>query len=82
MVAPRATINIEGTGVGQGAREGRTSVRGGWAMSASSNVAASASLSECPTCAIPFDGRLSPSARQAHIQRCLDSLQGVFSELE
>ncbi|CAN0042219.1 unnamed protein product [Sphacelaria rigidula] len=36
--------------------------------------------SECPVCKFCFTSRVSQWERQAHIQQCLDSLEGVFDE--
>lgn len=43
---------------------------------------ASKGLSECPVCRLKFGGRQGQWERQAHIQQCLDSLEGMFDSEE
>lgn len=43
---------------------------------------ASKGLAECPVCRLKFGGRQGQWERQAHIQQCLDSLEGVFDSEE
>lgn len=40
------------------------------------------SPSECPVCSFSFGGRLGQWERQAHIQQCLENLDGVFDSEE
>lgn len=37
-------------------------------------------LSECPVCKVAFASRIGQWEKQAHIQLCLDSLEGGFDE--
>lgn len=48
----------------------------------STKTVASNSPSQCPVCRLHFAGRQGQWERQAHIQQCLESLEGVFDSEE
>lgn len=57
--------------------------RGGVEMRTDKKASATKGLEECPICRLSFaGGRLGQWERQAHIQQCLDGLEGVFGSGE
>lgn len=58
-------------------------LRGGVELCTDKKASVAKGLDECPVCRLSFaGGRLGQWERQAHIQQCLDGLEGVFESGE